>query len=369
MNMAPPTTYQAYRRTTGPLPLTIEKVTEITPSSLGADEVLIRIHAVSLNFRDVAMLDGRYPLPFMERGIPASDCAAEVAEIGSGVTDFKVGDRVINTIDLNNMTDEDEETPLALGGEVEGVLSQFAVFKEKHLLHMPAHLSWEEVSFFSYYSHIITGMCAPPPHVGPRRPDLTFRFSQASIIPCAGITAWLALNMPASIGKAKTALLQGKPSAPPPSLLLPQTNNPRTTRHRRRLHHRRPPLPRRPHPPHHNLLLGHQALRPAAQTARRRRLGQHHQLPHPPRLGSRGEAPHRRRPRGGYRAQQRGADVAGAGRRGAGAAAGGGVCCWFFGGTRGGRDGCGDGVADDGEGGECEVCFLPWLVGLGGWLG
>ncbi|KAB2579638.1 Zinc-type alcohol dehydrogenase-like protein, partial [Lasiodiplodia theobromae] len=170
--MARPTTYQAYRRTTGPLPLTIEKVTENIPSSLDADEVLIRIHAVSLNFRDVAMLDGRYPLPFMERGIPASDCAAEVVEIGSGVTDFKVGDRVINTIDLNNTTDEDEETPLALGGEVEGVLSQFAVFKEKHLLHMPAHLSWEEVSSLSlsYYVHIIYRdvhtPASPPPHVG-----------------------------------------------------------------------------------------------------------------------------------------------------------------------------------------------------------
>ncbi|KAF4544626.1 alcohol dehydrogenase [Lasiodiplodia theobromae] len=149
MNMARPTTYQAYRRTAGPLPMTIEKVTEEIPTTLGADEVLIHIHAVSLNFRDVAMLDGRYPLPFMERGIPASDCAAEVVEIGSGVTDFKVGDRVINTIDLNNTTDEDEETPLALGGEVEGVLSQFAVFKEKHLLHMPAHLSWEEPPFSS----------------------------------------------------------------------------------------------------------------------------------------------------------------------------------------------------------------------------
>ncbi|KAL1642265.1 putative secondary metabolism biosynthetic enzyme [Diplodia intermedia] len=140
--MATPATY---RRTTGPLPRTIEKVTETVPSTLAADEVLIRIHAVSLNFRDIGMLDGRYPLPSLDHGIPASDCAAEVIETGSEVKQFGAGDRVTNTIDLNNIVDEDESPFLALGGEIDGVLRRYAVFKEKHLLPIPDHLSWEEV--------------------------------------------------------------------------------------------------------------------------------------------------------------------------------------------------------------------------------
>ena len=57
--------------------------------------VLVRVHAVSLNFRDIAMLRGRYPVPHRKGLIPTSDGAGEVIEVGPGGGDFKVGDRVM----------------------------------------------------------------------------------------------------------------------------------------------------------------------------------------------------------------------------------------------------------------------------------
>jgi NADPH:quinone reductase-like Zn-dependent oxidoreductase len=142
--MSIPRTYKAFRRSTGDLPTTIEVVTEELPSSLHPQEVLIRIHAVSLNYRDVAMLHGLYPVAAKERGIPASDCAAEVIAIGSEVKDFALGDRVAPIFDLNSLTGTEEKTA-TLGGDVDGVLRQFAVFDQKVLVHLPKHLSWEEV--------------------------------------------------------------------------------------------------------------------------------------------------------------------------------------------------------------------------------
>ncbi|KAJ7106423.1 alcohol dehydrogenase [Mycena crocata] len=177
-----PESHQVFRRTAGTLPLTIEQSTEKVPT-FGPDEVLIRIHAVSLNFRDIAMLDGRYPAAAQERGIPASDCAAEVIAVGAAAANefgFAIGERVAPTFTLNNLTGKENLLKVgirALGGDAPGVLCEYAVFEGKHLVRLPKNgLSWEE----------------------------------ASTITCAGVTAWTALNMPttANLGN-KTALLQG----------------------------------------------------------------------------------------------------------------------------------------------------------------
>jgi NADPH:quinone reductase-like Zn-dependent oxidoreductase len=152
--MSMPRTYKAFRRSTGDFPRTIELVTEELPSSLQPHEVLIRIHAVSLNYRDVAMLNGNYLAAYKDRGIPASDCAAEVVAVGSEVKDFALGDRVAPIFDVNNLTGT-EDKAAALGGDVDGVLRQFAVFDQKVLVHLPKHLSWEEVCI---YFHILSGL-------------------------------------------------------------------------------------------------------------------------------------------------------------------------------------------------------------------
>ena len=57
-------------------------------------QVLVKVKACSLNFRDLAIARGSYRMPVRENVIPLSDGAREVVEIGPGVTKFKVGDRV-----------------------------------------------------------------------------------------------------------------------------------------------------------------------------------------------------------------------------------------------------------------------------------
>ncbi|KAH7145372.1 hypothetical protein B0J13DRAFT_665642 [Dactylonectria estremocensis] len=173
--MAAPKTYSAFRRTSGDLPRTIELTSEVLPNDIGPTAVLIRIHAVSLNFRDVAMLTGMYPVEVEEFGIPASDCAAEVIEIGSAVRGFKIGDCVTVLFDTTNFTGAEDEVPQCLGGDVPGVLREFAVYEERLLLKLPEHLTWEE----------------------------------GAVLSCAGLTAWTALEAPGSIGKARSVLLQG----------------------------------------------------------------------------------------------------------------------------------------------------------------
>ncbi|CAI7618372.1 unnamed protein product [Penicillium pancosmium] len=169
--MAAPQTYKAYRRSKGGIPKTLQLTTEELPLTLDANQVLIKIHAVSLNYRDVAMLHGTYPVDYLDEGIPVSDCAAEVISVGSEVHVFKVGDHVTPIFDLNNFTGTEDDRD-CLGGEAEGVLREYAVFHQNVLLHVPEYLSWEE----------------------------------AACLACAGVTAWTALDMPRSKG---TALLQG----------------------------------------------------------------------------------------------------------------------------------------------------------------
>ena len=142
-----PKTYRAWRRSAKPFPLKLVLSTETLPDTLGAKDVLIRIHAVSLNYRDAAMLEeGKYPVPVEDEGVSASDCAAEVVAVGFEVTKFTIGDHVTVTIDLLRLTGDDREMEqVALGGDGPGTLREFAIFEEKVLVRLPSHLSWVEV--------------------------------------------------------------------------------------------------------------------------------------------------------------------------------------------------------------------------------
>ena len=66
-------------------------------------EVLIRIRAVTLNYRDYAMAHGKYPFPVKDQVIPCSDAAGDIVQVGSMVEGLKVGDRVIGTFDVSNI--------------------------------------------------------------------------------------------------------------------------------------------------------------------------------------------------------------------------------------------------------------------------
>lgn len=164
--MAIPESYTAFRRAPGENAETILPVIERIPS-LKPTDVLIRVHAVSLNYRDVGMLHGKYPMPVKDQGVPASDCAGEVVEIGSAVTQVSLGDRVSPIFDLRYIEKLDPRSKIAqLGGHVDGVLRQYAAFDESVLVRIPSHLSWEEVrgtvfllsshSFVSHFFFLLT---------------------------------------------------------------------------------------------------------------------------------------------------------------------------------------------------------------------
>jgi len=109
-------------------------------------QVLVRMRAASLNYRDLLMVGGNYarnlPLPL----IPLSDGAGEVVETGAGVTRWQPGDRVAGTFfqnwDSGRITGEVPKS--ALGGSIDGVLTEYALFHERGLVDLPSHLSFEE---------------------------------------------------------------------------------------------------------------------------------------------------------------------------------------------------------------------------------
>ena len=117
--------------------------------------VLIRIRAVSLNYRDANMLNGTNPWPIVDRGIPCSDAAGEVISIGSHAGRFKVGDKVCPILDQASITGE-EQSRIWLAADVDGVLASHYVVDEQLAVKIPDHLNWVE----------------------------------AACLPCAGVTAW-----------------------------------------------------------------------------------------------------------------------------------------------------------------------------------
>ncbi|RKG56348.1 NAD(P)-dependent alcohol dehydrogenase [Corallococcus sp. CA054B] len=142
----------------------------------GPGQALVRIHAVSLNYRDLIIARGTYPglkLPL----IPCSDGAGEVVAVGSGVTRVKVGDRVAPTF-FQVWTDGErtpEKVAHALGGSVPGVLAEYVCLDAEGLVLLPDWLSYEE----------------------------------GSTLPCAAVTAWNALVPQGGLKRGQTVLAQG----------------------------------------------------------------------------------------------------------------------------------------------------------------
>ncbi len=112
----------------------------------GHGQALVKVQAVSLNYRDLLVIKGQYsrnlPLPL----VPFSDGAGEVVETGEGVTRVKPGDRVAGIFMqkwLDGEVDEDKARS-ALGGAIDGMLAEYVVLDEDGLVHLPEHLSSEE---------------------------------------------------------------------------------------------------------------------------------------------------------------------------------------------------------------------------------
>ncbi|GAA5995027.1 zinc-dependent alcohol dehydrogenase family protein [Rhodotorula paludigena] len=126
--------------------LTLKKDVKVPEPRL--NEVLVRVHAVSLNNRDIQIARGEYP--GMKQGIiPCSDMAGEVVKIGEGVSKWKAGDRVMASFTqelINGQFDDATMFDSALGGGCDGVLTQYRLFPVHGLVTMPRHLSYEEAA-------------------------------------------------------------------------------------------------------------------------------------------------------------------------------------------------------------------------------
>nr|WP_256199020.1 NAD(P)-dependent alcohol dehydrogenase [Verrucomicrobium spinosum] len=150
---------------------------EIPTPTPGPGEVLVRVRAVSLNYRDLGTSrrerPGNLPLPFTL----GSDCAGEVAALGAGVTQWKEGDRVIPAFFQNWPAGGMTQTIMrsALGGALQGVLAEYMIARADALVHLPA----------------------------------TLDFSAGATLPCAGVTAWNALVGQGQMLAGQTVLTLG----------------------------------------------------------------------------------------------------------------------------------------------------------------
>src|SRR4051794_4362510 len=143
----------------------------------GHDQVLVKLRAASLNFRDLMVAKGMYN-PRMKRPmVPLSDGAGIVEEVGPEVSRFKKGDRVAASF-MQTWIDgppTKEKGNSALGGAIRGVLREYALFSEAGLVKTPDFLSDEE----------------------------------AASLPCAAVTAWHALFEHDAAAPGDSVLIQG----------------------------------------------------------------------------------------------------------------------------------------------------------------
>ncbi|KAF2800081.1 alcohol dehydrogenase [Melanomma pulvis-pyrius CBS 109.77] len=125
------------------------KLNEKAPvPQVGDKDVLVKIHAVSLNYRDLIIPKGKYPFGVTDGVVPGSDGAGTVEAVGSRVTRFKTGDKVVTLFSQGHLGGSLDGASIAtgLGGVLDGTLREYATFDEQGLVHMPSNLNWLEAS-------------------------------------------------------------------------------------------------------------------------------------------------------------------------------------------------------------------------------
>lgn len=145
----------------------------------GVGEVVVKLHAASLNYRDLMVVTGTYNPRMKLPAVPLSDGAGEVVEVGEGVTKWKTGDRVMPIFAqrwiYGDTTEEKRRTSLGAGSQWDGVLREFGAFDQEGLVRIPDHLAYDE----------------------------------AATLPCAGVTAWHALAVSGGLKAGDTVLTLG----------------------------------------------------------------------------------------------------------------------------------------------------------------
>lgn len=144
----------------------------------GARQVVVKVNAVSLNFRDLMVVKGTYNPRLKLPMTPFSDGVGEITAVGNEVRGFKVGDRVIGTFFQNWTGGEPNEAKARTakgGGDQPGMLAEYVVLDETGVIACPEHLSYEE----------------------------------AATLPCAALTAWNAVVDKGQTKAGDTVLVQG----------------------------------------------------------------------------------------------------------------------------------------------------------------
>ncbi|MGH8012693.1 MAG: zinc-dependent alcohol dehydrogenase family protein [Candidatus Binataceae bacterium] len=153
------------------------KLTERSTPEPAAGEVLVRVRATSLNYRDLALIKGGLARMMKLPLIPVSDGAGDIAEIGPGVTHWKKGDRVAAIFTQGWLSGPPFAGmySTALGGGIDGMLAEYVVLRESGLVRIPDYLTYEE----------------------------------AASLPCAAVTSWNALVVEGHIKPGDYVLVMG----------------------------------------------------------------------------------------------------------------------------------------------------------------
>ncbi|KAI1790518.1 NAD(P)-binding protein [Ganoderma leucocontextum] len=115
---------------------------------LRSTEVLLKVHAVSLQYRDLVVARGQYSHGQKENPVPGSDMAGEIVAVGEDVQGWKVGERVMPNFSLDHIFGEasEETKQTTLGAPIDGVLTEYKLVPAHALVRIPKHMSYEEAS-------------------------------------------------------------------------------------------------------------------------------------------------------------------------------------------------------------------------------
>jgi NADPH:quinone reductase-like Zn-dependent oxidoreductase len=153
------------------------KLSDRPDPSPGHGQIIVRVKASSLNYRDFMTVKNGGALGIQGPRIPCSDGAGEVIKVGPGVTRVKIGNRVASIFFQNWLAGDiqSQHFSSALGGPIDGMLAEQVVLSEDGVVQIPDYMTYED----------------------------------AATLPCAAVTAWQDLFPKGPIKAGDTVLVQG----------------------------------------------------------------------------------------------------------------------------------------------------------------
>ena len=150
------------------------KLTDTENPSLKDNEVLLKVHASSLNYHDLMVALGL--IPTEDKRVPLSDGAGEIIEAGKDVSKWTVGDKVMSMCFPNWVSGPPKYNLLSfIGDNQDGYATELISIPESAITKIPKNLN----------------------------------FKEAATLPCAGLTAWRALVDEGRLKSGETVLVQG----------------------------------------------------------------------------------------------------------------------------------------------------------------